>query len=108
MRCLEEMTKINQNNVTGQNADGWTVNGQNGVVIVTCPETVQVGFLNVQRVRRFRIDCSNPFNTDQLIAFHKRSDVPDSIKHRVEMIASQHRRIVHTTESWADMLLRSV
>ncbi len=45
----------------------------------------------------------NPLKDGELVDFHHRQDVPAAVKQRAEMLASQWRRLIHTTGEWQEM-----
>lgn len=72
--------------------EGWMIELRNGKIHVTNPRG-QTSF----------VDVYNPLKDGELVDFHRRQDVPAAVKQRAEMLASQWRRLIHTTGEWEEM-----
>ena len=75
------------------NGDNWEVKLERELV----GNVGQPGIVHVRNRlndSHFTVDVSDPHNCGELLALHRRSDIPSSVKQRVEAFASQHRRIV--------------
>lgn len=90
---LETIIKMNETAVSKPDAIGWeTFNLGGGNVAVTGP--------NYYRL----VNASNPLIDDDLVAFHNEPGIPDSIHAQVEGYASQHRRMVHSSNQWDEKI----
>lgn len=77
--------------------DDWSVSLQDGFIHVTPPTG-----------EAFTVDVRNPLKDQELVALHRRPDVPEPLKNMAEGMASQWRRLIHTTGQWESMRQRGV
>lgn len=80
-----------------QNIDGWQVSLKDGIIHYMTPEGEQG-----------TVDVQNPLKDEALVEFHRRPDVPRGVHNAVESMASQWRRLVHTTGKWREMQEQAV